>query len=88
MAQDTHACLFLGQVDELEIAGERLDDDAGLFNRQRLDQVQQLLVGGSVAGPPGLGERADGLDQIEQFPAFLVNQGFTEQIAQKMDLIA
>ena len=87
-AQHPHPLLLLGEVDELEVGGEGLDDAPRLGEGQRLHPLEEALAGRPVAGAVGLGEAAHVLDEVEEGAALLLDDGLAEQVAEEVHLLA
>ena len=86
--QHAHALLLLGEVHELEVGRERLDDAARLGQGQRLDAAQQALARRLVAGAVRLREAAHLLDEVEERLALLLDDRAAEDVAEPVDLLA
>ncbi len=53
-----------------------------------MDQILELACSLSITGPCSLGQRADGLYQVEQFLAFLAAKDLPEEFTQELDVLA
>src|SRR5690606_6336494 len=78
-AQFAAAVDLLGDVGEVEVGGEGADQLGGRFQ-----------FGAAQEGGGGLavlaGEAADLLDEVEEFGAFLPDEGLSEEITQSADV--
>ena len=87
-AQHAHALALLGQVDELEVRGERLQHAARLGERQAFDPLQQPLAGCLVPGAVRLGQGTHLLDEVEERLALLLDDRLPEQVPEPVDVLA
>src|SRR5437879_296695 len=82
--------MLFGEIDELEVMREGASDVFGGLHVERPDDLAHSRCGrpSPVAFSPRLGERANGLLEIEQRLAFLFDEGVTENVAQVRDVTA
>ena len=86
LAQHADAVVFLGEVDEVEVAGEGAGDLVGAGDRERFDERLRLVERARPAVECTDRERAQLLDVGEQVAAALFGQHSAEQIAEEADI--
>ncbi len=79
-AHTPHAVLLLGQVGEMEVQAEGLDERLGLLDRELLeDRAQAQLAGGAGVLADVDGELAHALDQVEDRFTGLLGDDLAQQ---------
>jgi hypothetical protein len=88
LAEDAHPLLLLGQVDELEVAGEGLHHDLRLVEGHLQRPGQQTLARVRAPRAVGLGQGPDLLHEVEERPSFLLDDRLAEEVPEEVDLLA
>ena len=88
--QDPHPLLLLGEVHQLEVGGEGLEDGQRVVGRinERIGVFDERGMGCVVTGAPRLGKRANLLLAAEDLLALLFDDCLAQQVAQKTDCSA
>jgi len=88
--QGAHPLPLLGQVDQVEVDGERLGDQLGAVQRpprhQRGDLVRAGAIGGPGPGPGGDDRAPQPLHVVEQILPAAVADHLTEQVTEQPDI--
>ncbi len=77
--QAAHPVYLFGHVRQLEVRGERPDEDGGGLDRLLGQQAAHEVAGGVLAGLALLGQCPDPLDEIQRVLTLLAHERLAEQ---------
>ncbi len=87
LADAPHAVLLLGQVRQVEVEAEGLDEVLELLVGERVDDATQLALAARAArGPDADGQLAHALDEVQEVLAGLLGDDLAEEGAEQLDL--
>ncbi len=88
LAQHAHALLVLGDVNQLEVGAEGLDEQAAGFQAEASGDLCQVKAGvaGAVATAGVGGAAAHELDQLQHILAVLLADRLAQQAAEQVDI--
>jgi len=84
--QNANTLLIFGNVDQLKIVAESLDQNTLLLKTERIDRHFEFGVCPRIIAPPGFCQRTDMLDQRECIRPILIDDRVAQQPAQPMHI--
>jgi hypothetical protein len=85
VAQQMHAMVFLGQIDELEVGREGHGHFVGFVRLESGDGLAEFFLGIGIPVAPGLGQLPEGFDRLKNFRSFQLLNHMAESGAQAAD---